>query len=88
MKISENKLAQACFSDACSDANSIIGNKIAYFKNQFNISVEHHNLRERVSIIKSSTQVCEEMQLIIDHMLSPILVRSNKPNYLIEGFDQ
>ena len=31
MKISDNKLAQSCFNFACSDANSIIGNKIAYF---------------------------------------------------------
>ena len=77
MKISQNKLTQACFSVSCSDANSIIGNKIAYFRNRFNISVEHDNLREGVSIIKSSTQVCEEMQLIIDHILSLILVRSN-----------
>ena len=29
MKISDNKLAQSCFSFACSDASSIIGNKIA-----------------------------------------------------------
>ena len=85
MKISENKLTQACFSVACSDGNSIIGNKTAYFRNQFNISVEHDILVEGASIIKSSTQVCEEMQLIIDHILSLILTRSN--NYLIEGFD-
>ena len=32
-----------------------------------------------------SSQVCEEMQLIIDHILSLMSVRSN--NYLIEGFD-
>ena len=40
IKISENKLAQSCLSVACSDANSIIGNKIAYFRSQFNISVD------------------------------------------------
>ena len=39
MKISDNKLAQSCFSFACSDANSIIGNKIAYFRSEYNISV-------------------------------------------------
>ena len=39
MKISDN-LAQSCFSFACSDVNSIIGNKIAYFRNEYNISVE------------------------------------------------
>ena len=54
MKISEIMLAQSCFSVAFSDANSIIGNKIAYFRIQFNIFVEHGNLREVVSIIKSS----------------------------------
>ena len=32
MKISDNKLAQSCFSFAYSDANSIIGNTIAYFR--------------------------------------------------------
>ena len=85
MKISENKLAQACFSVAGSDANSIISNKIVYFRSQFNNSVEHDNLREVISTMKSSTQVCDEMQLIIDHILSLTSVRSN--SYLIEGFD-
>ena len=42
MKISDNKLAQSCFSFACSDANSIIGNKIAYFRSEYNISVKHN----------------------------------------------
>ena len=49
MKISDNKLAQSCFSLACSDANSIIGNKIAYFRNESNISVEHNTFGEGVS---------------------------------------
>ena len=53
MKISENKLTQACFSVACSDGNSIIGNKIAYFRIRFNSSVEHDNLVEGVTPLSS-----------------------------------
>ena len=85
MKISDNKLAQSCFSFACSDANSIIGNKIAYFRSEYNISVEHNTFSEGVNLIKKSAQLCEELQLTIDHIWSLILVKSN--NYSIEGFD-
>ena len=85
MKISDNKLARSCFSFACSDANSIIGNKIAYFRSEYNISVEHNTFSEGVNLIKKSAQLCEELQLTIDHIWSLILVKSN--NYSIEGFD-
>ena len=37
MKISDNKLAQSRFSFACSDANSIIGNKIAHFRSEYRL---------------------------------------------------
>ena len=76
---------KSCFSLACSDANSIIGNKIAYFRNEYNISVEHNTFGEGVSLIKKSAQLCEELQLTIDHIWSLILVKSN--NYSIEDFD-
>ena len=85
MKISDNKLAQSCFSSACSDANSIIGNKIAYFRSEYNISVEHNTFSEGINLIKKSAQLCEELQLTIDHIGSLILGKSN--NYSIEGFD-
>ena len=85
MKIFDNKLAQCCFSFACSDANSIIGNKIAYFRSEYNISVKHNTFSEGVNLIKKSAQLCEELQLTIDHIWSLILVKSN--NYSIEGFD-
>ena len=85
VKISDNKLAQSCFSFACSDANSIIGNKIAYFRSEYNISVKHNTFSEGVNLIKKSAQLCEELQLTIDHIWSLILVKSN--NYSIEGFD-
>ena len=77
----------SCFSFACSDANSIIGNKIAYFRSEYNMSVEHNTFREGVSLIKKSTQLCEELQLTISitYIWSLILVKSN--NYSIEGFD-
>ena len=75
MKISDNKLAQSCFGFACSDANSIIGNTIAYFRSEYTISVEHNTFSEGVSIIKKSAQLCEELQLTIDHIWSLILVK-------------
>ena len=84
IKISDNKLAQSCFSFACSDANSIIGNKFAY-SSEYNISVEHNTFSEGVNLIKKSAQLCEELQLTIDHIWSLILVKSN--NYSIKGFD-
>ena len=77
IKISDNKLAQSCFSCACSDANSIIGNKIAYFGSEYNIWVEHNTFSEGVNLIKKSAQLCEELQLTIDHIWSLILVKSN-----------
>ena len=53
MKIFDNILAQSCFSFACSDANSIIGSKIAYFRSEYNISVEYSltlSVRELASL--------------------------------------
>ena len=40
---------------------------------------------EGVNLIKKSAQLCEELQLTIDHIWSLILVKSY--NYSIEGFD-
>ena len=85
MKIFDNKLAQSCFSFACSDANSEIDNKIAYFRSEYNISVDHNTFSEGINLIKKSAQLSEELQLTIDHIWSLILVKSN--NYSIEGFD-
>ena len=66
--------------------NSIIGNKIAYFRSEYNISIQHNIFSEGVSLIKKSAQLCEALQLTIDHIWSlMILVKSN--NYSIEGFD-
>ena len=62
-----------------------IGNKIAYFRSEYNISVKHNTFSEGVNLIKKSAQLCEELQLTIDHIWSLILVKSN--NYSIEGFD-
>ena len=60
-------------------------NKIAYFRSEYNISVEHNTFSEGVNLIKKSAQLCEELQLTINHIWSLILVKSN--NYSIEGFD-
>ena len=45
----------------------------------------HNTFSEGVNLIKKSAQLCDELQLTIDHIWSLILVKSN--NYSIEGFD-
>ena len=67
MIISENKLAQSCFSVACSDANSIIGNKIAYFRSQFCISVEHDNLQASLKAQLKFVRKCNSLSIISCH---------------------
>ena len=64
IKISDNKLAQSCFSFACSDANSIIGNKIAYFRSEYNISVEHNTFSEGVTSLRNHLNFVRSYNLL------------------------
>ena len=63
------------------NANSIMGNKIAYFREKYRIQHDFSNLNKA---IKQIEQAYEE-QSPIDRVWSLILVQSNQ--YTVEGFD-
>ena len=76
---------RACFSIITNNANSILGNKLAYFRDRFAININRCTLNDNIKKIKLSTVISDEEQLIINNIWSLILVKSNQ--YYVEGFD-
>ena len=76
---------RACFSIISNNANSILGNKLAYFRDRFAININRCTLNDNIKKIKLSTVISDEEQLIINDILSLILVKSNQ--YHVQGFD-
>ena len=82
---SHNSLARSCFTHVYKNANSVIGNKIAYFRDQFDVNICQRTLKNNIRNIQLSTVITDDDQSIIDHIWSLILVKSN--HYSVEGFD-
>ena len=81
----DNVLVRACFSIITNNANSILGNKLAYFRDRFAININRCTLNDNIKKIKLSTVISDEEQLIINNIWSLILVKSNQ--YYVQGFD-
>ena len=81
----DNVLVRACFSIITNNANSILGNKLAYFRDRFAININRCTLNDNIKKIKLSTVISDEEQLIINNIWSLILVKSNQ--YYVLGFD-
>ena len=80
----DNVLARSCFSLISNNANSIIGNKLPYFRDHFEININRCTLNENIKKIKLSTVISDDEQLIINNIWSLILVKSNQ--YYVQGF--
>ena len=76
---------RACFSIISNNANFILGNKLAYFRDRFAININQCILNDNIKKIKLSTVISDEEQLIINNIWSLILVKSNQ--YYVQGFD-
>ena len=81
----DNVLVRACFSIITNNANSILGNKLAYYRDRFAININRCTLNDNIKKIKLSTVISDEEQLIINNIWSLILVKSNQ--YYVQGFD-
>ena len=67
------------------NANSILGNKIAYFREKYMIQHDFSNLNKAIKQIEQVYVMSGEEKSLIDRVWSLILVISNQ--YTVEGFD-
>ena len=67
------------------NANSILGNKIAYFREKCRIQHDILNLNKSIKQIEQASVLSGEKQSPSDRVWSLILVHSNQ--YTVEGFD-
>ena len=85
MKNNDNDLVSACFEYVSNNANSIFGNKIAYFRIQYRIQHDFSSLNKAIKQIEQVYVMSGEEKSFIDRVWSLILVKSNK--YTVESFD-
>ena len=81
MKNNDNHLVRSCFEYVSNNANSILGNKIAYFREKYRIQHDLSNLKQ----IEQASVLSGEQQSLIDIVWSLILVKSNQ--YTVEWVD-
>ena len=81
----DNVLVRSCFSIISNNANSILGNKLAYFRDRVAININRCMLNANIKKINLSTVISDEEQYIINNICSLILVKSNQ--YYVQGFD-
>ena len=65
----DNVLVRSCFSIISNNANSILGNKLAYFIERFAININRSTLIDNIKKIKLSTVISDEEQLIIHNIM-------------------
>ena len=85
MKNNDNDLISSCFEYVSNNANSILGNKIAYFREKYRIQHDFSNLNKAIRQSEQASALNDEEQSLIDSVWSLILVKSNQ--YTVEGFD-
>ena len=85
MKNNDNDLVSSCFEYVSNNANSILGNKIAYFREKYRIQRDFSNLNKAIKMIEQASVLSGEEKSLIDSVWSLILVKSNQ--YIVEGFD-
>ena len=76
---------RSCFSIISNNANFIIGNKLAYFRDRFAININRCMLNDYIKKIKLLTVISDGEQLIINNSWSLILVKLNQ--YYVQRFD-
>ena len=85
MKNIDNDLVSSCFEYVSNNANSILGNKIAYFREKYRIQHDFSNLNKAIKMIEQASVLSGEEKSLIDRVWPPILGQSNQ--YTFEGFD-
>ena len=85
MKNNDNDLVSSCFEYVSNNANSALGNKIAYFREKYRIQHDFPNLNKAIKMIEQASVLSSEEQSLIDSVWSLILVKYNQ--YTVEGFD-
>ena len=85
MKNTDKDLVSSCFEYVSNNANSIMGNKIAYFIETYRIHHDFTNLNKAIKQIEHASVLYSEEQSLIDMVWSLILVESKK--FSVEGFD-
>ena len=78
-------LVRSCFSLISNNAYSILGNKLAYFRDRFAININQCILNDNIKKIKLSTVISDDEQLIINNIWSLLLVKSSQ--YSVQGFN-
>ena len=85
MKNIDNGLVSSCFEYVSNNANSILGNKIAYSREKYRIQHDFYNLNKAIKQIEQVYVMGGEEKSLIDRVWSLILVKSNQ--YTVEGFE-
>ena len=85
MKNNDNYLVSSCFEYVSNNANFILGNKIAHFREQYRIQHDFSNLNKALKMIEQASVMSGEGKSLIDSVWSLILVKSNQ--YTVVGFD-
>ena len=77
LKNNDNDLVSSCFEYVSNTANSIMGNKIAYFREKYRIQHDFSNLNKAIKMIEQASVLSGEVKSLI--------VKYNQ--YTVEGFD-
>ena len=85
MKNNDDELGSSCFEYVSNNINSILGNKIAYFREKYRIQHDPTNLHKAIKMIEQASVLSDEEKSLIDSVWSLILVKSNL--YTVERFD-
>ena len=84
MNNTDNDLLSSCFKVASNNANSIMGNKITYFREKYRIQHDFSDVNKAMKQIEQVYVMSGEEQSL-DRVWSLIQVKSNQ--YTVEGFD-
>ena len=66
---------RSCFSIISNNTNSILGNKLVYFRDRFAININQCTLNDNIKKIKLSTVISDDEQFTINNVLSLLLVK-------------
>ena len=78
---SDNVLARSSFSLISNNANYIIGNTLAYFRDRFTININQCTFNDTIKKIKLSVVISDDEELIIKTIWSLLLVHTNQYSY-------
>ena len=66
MKNNDNELVSSCFEYVSNNANSIFGNKLAYFREKYRIQRDFSNLNKAIKMIEQASVLIGEEKSLID----------------------